>query len=82
MTDRSIEEVELALAWWEQSAMAEVIILIGVYYMAYKRWVTSGVVVALALLVGWGLLRDPLLLVSALMFGFISGMIYLYWLLK
>ena len=80
MTIKSVEEIEQALAWGEQSELAELLILIEVYIMAYRRLVVGGVVVALALLVGWGLMRDPLLLVAALAIGFIAG--FVAWLLK
>ena len=77
MTDKSLDEIEQALDWGEQSELAELIILIGVFIMAYKRVVQGGVVVALALLVGWGLMRDPLLLAAALVIGFIAGFVAL-----
>ena len=77
MDGKAQDEIELALAWGEQSDIAELIILIGVYIMAYKRVVMGGVVVALALLVGWGVMRDPLLLAAALVIGFIAGFVAL-----
>ena len=80
MTIKSVEEIEQALAWGEQSELTELLILIEVYIMAYRRLVVGGVVVALALLVGWGLMRDPLLLVAALAIGFVAG--FVAWLLK
>jgi hypothetical protein len=77
MADKTLEELEEYLAWGDQSSLTELIILIEVYIMAYKRVVTGGVVVALALLIGWGLMRDPLLLAAALVIGFIAGFVAL-----
>ena len=79
MRVKSVDLSEI-LDWGELTELSVIILMIGAYIMLHRRVVASGVVAALALLVVWGIFRDPLLLAAALVMGFIAG--FVAWLLR
>lgn len=80
MKPSNVRSVEELLGWGALSEWEEFTLVIGAAIMKYKRVVTVGLLIVLALVIGWGVTRDPFVLAAALLVGFVTGAVS--WLLR
>jgi hypothetical protein len=76
----SIRNVDDLLGWGTLSELDQIILVIGAIIMRYRRVVGTGLIIALVLVIWWGVARDPLVLAAGLTVGFVTGLVA--WLLK
>jgi hypothetical protein len=71
----NVVDMERLLRWGEQSELAQELLVIIAYIMVYKSFARVAIVIALALVIGWGVTRDPWVLAAALLIGSIATVI-------